>query len=111
MVHKKLTIQSLHISVLVTIPVLLILLLLPNSIFTYVFGQEFSSIRTILLSLSIGILELSFFTVINHYFAGIGKNKVNIYGSLFGNIATITISDILIKLNVSDKLFLSNIQT
>lgn len=96
LIHKKLTIQSLHISVLVTIPVLVILLLLPNSIFTYVFGLEFSSIKTILLSLSIGILELSFFTVINHYFAGIGKNKVNIYGSLLGNIATIIAGILLI---------------
>ncbi|MEY3237395.1 MAG: hypothetical protein RI883_1496 [Bacteroidota bacterium] len=94
--QKRLTLQSMHISILFTIPVLIVLLLLPDSIFKFVFGVEFGSLRLIILSLSLGILELAFFTFINHYFTGIGKNKINIYASLIGNIATIVTGILLI---------------
>jgi O-antigen/teichoic acid export membrane protein len=52
-------------------------------------------LRPILFSLSIAVLELSYFTIINHYFTGIGLNKLNIFGSVIGNVTTV-ISGILL---------------
>jgi O-antigen/teichoic acid export membrane protein len=97
-VQRKLTIHSVQLSLLATIPVLFALLALPNSLFTFVFGDEFSSIKTVLLSLSLGIISLSIFTILNHFFSGIGKNKPNIIGSLIGNITVISLCLTLIPI-------------
>ena len=97
-VQRKLTIHSVQLSLLATIPVLFALLVLPNSLFTFVFGDEFSSIKTVLLSLSLGVISLAIFTILNHFFSGIGKNKPNIIGSLIGNITVISLSLILIPM-------------
>jgi len=78
------------LSLLATIPPLAILLVLPDSLFAFIFGEEFGSIRTVLFSLSLGVIFLSIFTIINHYFSGIGKNKPNIIGSFIGNIVVIS---------------------
>lgn len=94
--QRKLTIHSLQLSLLATIPPLVILLVLPNSLFAFIFGDEFGSIRTVLFSLSFGVIFLSIFTIINHYFSGIGKNKPNIIGSIIGNIVVISLCLILI---------------
>ena len=94
--QRKLTIHSLQLSLLATIPPLAILLVLPDSLFTFIFGDEFGSIRTVLFSLSLGVIFLSIFTIINHYFSGIGKNKPNIIGSFIGNIVIVSLSLILI---------------
>ncbi len=88
--QRKLTIHSLQLSLLATIPPLAVLLVLPNSLFVFIFGEEFGSIRTVLFSLSLGVIFLSIFTIINHYFSGIGKNKPNIIGSFIGNIVVIS---------------------
>jgi len=87
--HKKLTIQSIQLTFLITLPVLILVLLLPISVFTSVFGNDFHSLKFVLYSLSMGILALSIFSIINHYFSGIGKNKINIIASLLGNIVVV----------------------
>lgn len=87
--QRILTIQSLQLSFVATVPPLLILIFLPNSVFTFVFGAEFQSIHHVLVSLAFGVIFLSIFTIINHYFSGIGKNKPNIIGSFIGNIVVI----------------------
>ena len=96
--QNRLTIQSIQLSVLMTLPALIVLLLLPTSVFTFVFGEEFHSIKTLLLYMSLAILSLSIFTIINHYFSGIGKNKVNIIASVLGNIVVLVSSLTLIPI-------------
>jgi len=96
--QRKLTIHSLQLSSLATIPALAVLLLIPNSFFVYLFGTEFDSIRTVLFTLSFGVVFLSVFTIINHYFSGIGKNKPNIIGSFVGNIVVVSLCLILIPI-------------
>lgn len=92
---KRITLVSLHLSFLATFPLIVILLLLPTNFFTFIFGMDFNDLRPILFSLSFAVLELSYFTIINHYFTGIGLNKLNILGSIIGNITTV-ISGILL---------------
>lgn len=87
--HKKLTVQSIQLAFVVTLPALITLILLPTSVFTAIFGDDFYSLKSVLYSLSLGIISFSIFTIINHYFSGIGKNKVNITASFIGNIIVI----------------------
>lgn len=94
--QRKLTIHSLQLSLLATIPPLVILIVLPSSLFAFIFGDEFGSIRKVLFSLSLGVIFLSVFTIINHYFSGIGKNKPNIIGSFIGNVVVVSLCLILI---------------
>lgn len=96
--QRKLTIHSLQLSLLATIPPLAVLLVLPNSLFAFIFGEEFGSIRTVLFSLSLGVIFLSIFTIINHYFSGIGKNKPNIIGSFIGNVIVVSLCLTLIPI-------------
>lgn len=96
--QNKLTIQSIQLSFLMTLPALVVLLLLPSNVFTAIFGDDFHSIKSLLIYISTAIISLSLFTVINHYFSGIGKNKVNITASLIGNIVVIGCSLIFIPI-------------
>lgn len=96
--QNKLTIQSFQLSFLMTLPALIVLLLLPSNVFTVIFGNDFNSIKSLLIYISTAILSLSLFTVINHYFSGIGKNKVNITASLIGNIVVIGSSLVFIPI-------------
>ncbi|MEJ6582468.1 MAG: polysaccharide biosynthesis C-terminal domain-containing protein [Crocinitomicaceae bacterium] len=97
-VHRKLTIHSIQLSFIATIPLLLTLLVLPDAVYTFVFGKEFSSIKTVLYFLSLGILSLSIFTIINHYFSGIGENKPNIISSFIGNVIVVSLCLTLIPI-------------
>ena len=91
-----LTVSFSKLSLMATIPVLIIMLILPENIYISLFGIEFKSIQTIMLSLAPGIIALSFFTIINHYYAGIGKNFVNVKGALIGNVSLLIFGFILI---------------
>lgn len=94
--HKKLTVHSIQLTFIVTLPALATLILLPSSVFTAIFGEDFGSLKLVLYSLSLGIISFSIFTIINHYFSGIGKNKVNITASILGNLIVITSCILLI---------------
>jgi O-antigen/teichoic acid export membrane protein len=96
--QKRITLLSLHLSFYATLPLIVLLLLLPDSFFNLLFGKDFDSLKIILLALSLGILELSYFTIINHYFTGIGKNKINVIGSIIGNTVTIFACSFLIPI-------------
>jgi O-antigen/teichoic acid export membrane protein len=74
-----------------------IVLLLPSSVFAYVFGnKEFSEVKQIILLMSPGILFIAFSTVYGHYFAAIGKMNVLILKSVTGAVVTVILSAILI---------------
>lgn len=92
----RFTIQLSKLSFLLTLPVLAVLLLIPDSIFLWIFGKEFHNLTPLLISMSPGVLFLAFFTILNHHFSGTGKNMVNLSGSVLGNIFTIAAGWILI---------------
>lgn len=91
-----LTVSFSKLSLLATIPVILIMLLLPQSIFIAVFGKDFAYIQPIIATLSYGVIFLSFFTIINHYYAGTGNNHINVIGAVIGNIVLLISGFILI---------------
>ena len=96
--QTKVTISSIHLCFLTTLPIIVILMFIPDSFYTFIFGADIIGVQYILYALALGILEFSILLIINHYFSGIGKNKVNIIASIFGNISIITCGLILIPI-------------
>jgi O-antigen/teichoic acid export membrane protein len=91
------TISFAKMSLFFTTIAVSILLLLPESLFIWLFGEEFIQIKQINYFFSPAILFLSFFGILNHYFYSTDRNKVNIYGALVGNIITLVVSIYLIE--------------
>jgi O-antigen/teichoic acid export membrane protein len=66
----------------------LVLLLMPNTVFIYLFGQDFSEMRNVIMLISPGIVLMGFTGIYSHYFAGIGMMKVSTQASLLAFAVT-----------------------
>ncbi len=71
---------------IITLFIILVLWLLPATFYGWVFGQEFTSVKPIILSLSGGIFFLSLSKILSNYFSGIGKPQVNTVASGIGAV-------------------------
>ncbi len=85
----ELTLRLLKFVITATALMLMVLLLLPESIFQFVFGKDFSGIHLVIKSLSPGILAISASMIFSHYFSGIGKHYHNAVSSAIGVIFTV----------------------
>jgi O-antigen/teichoic acid export membrane protein len=85
-------------SIVFSLCFVVIILLLPKFVFCYVFGDEFSEVKQVVLWMSPGILSISFSTVYVHSFAALGKMKILVLKSVTGAILTFILSIILIPL-------------
>jgi O-antigen/teichoic acid export membrane protein len=70
------------ICLLLTILAVLVLILLPNSVFLFLFGTDFGEMRHVIQMLSPGIVLMGFTGIYSHYFAGTGLMKISTYASL-----------------------------
>jgi O-antigen/teichoic acid export membrane protein len=95
---RRLTIQLMKFSVGLTFLALVILLLIPQSVYQLIFSTAFGEIKIILMALSAGVLALSANTIFSHFFSGIGQPKVNVYANAMGLIFTLLLLFILIPL-------------
>jgi O-antigen/teichoic acid export membrane protein len=96
-VRKGVVVASLF-SLVFSLFCMIIILLLPKLMFSYVFGNEFAEVKPIVLMMSPGILCVAFSTVYGHYFAAIGKMKILVWKSIVGAILTLLLSMVLIPL-------------
>lgn len=87
----RLTQQLSKMSLLLTFPAILVLLIIPNDVFSWLFGKDFTNFKPLFISLAPGALLLAVFTLFNHHFSGIGKNMINLKASIVGNIITICV--------------------
>jgi O-antigen/teichoic acid export membrane protein len=86
---RKLSIQLLKFSVILTTIALMFLIAIPEKWYSFVFGREFGDIRLVIISLSPGVIFLAANTIFTHYFSGTGIPKYNLYASLIGLTITI----------------------
>ncbi|MDX9892618.1 MAG: hypothetical protein RBS29_09000 [Bacteroidales bacterium] len=86
---KKITLIFAKIASFFTLLVLIVLLVLPTSFYTMIFGMEFADVKTILLALAPGIFLLSILTVFSHHLAAKGAYWKNAVSSLAGLIITV----------------------
>lgn len=92
----KLSLSFLKASVLITFLLLLVLLLIPTPLFVYFFGEEILGIKPIILSLSLGVMAISFSQTFAHYFSGQGKYSVLVKGASIGLITLLISGWVLI---------------
>ena len=83
----QMTISFSKLSYILTFLATIFLILIPNIIYTTIFGNDFHQINIILISYSPSILFLAFFTILNHYFSASNQNKIKIYGIIGSGIA------------------------
>ena len=69
-----------------------IVLLLPQSLFEWVFGPEFGGVKQVLLLLAPGILAIAFSNVIGNYFSAIRQLNILIAKSAVGLVFTLALS-------------------
>lgn len=87
--QAKLTLFYAKASTVASFLAIILVLLLPSSLFQWVFGEEFKMITELMPYLAPGILFLSIFAILNHYFYAINANWINIRAAFLGNVITL----------------------
>jgi O-antigen/teichoic acid export membrane protein len=85
------------ISLLLSFVALLVLLILPSSLFAFVFGPAFGTLSPLLYALSPGILALAGSNILTHYFAGTAQLRINLGASLLSLISVTALSMLLLS--------------
>ena len=95
---NQLTLRFIKISVVLTLFAMIVVSLLPTSLFEWLFSKEFSEIRTVILLMAPGIVFFSAHNILANHFQGTGQPKYNLYASLIGLGITLPSVYILIPL-------------
>jgi O-antigen/teichoic acid export membrane protein len=88
-VSRKHTLQLSKLSLGITLPAVLLFGLMPQTFYTWLLGPSFGTVRDSFLSITPGILLLSFGTVFGHFFSGSGKPYMNFMSGTFALILTL----------------------
>ena len=85
----RLSISLLKVVFLLTVPLVIVLVLLPQSFYTGVLGNDFDQTPTVIAFMAIGIVALACEVILSRFFAGTGQQKVNATSSSIGLVVTI----------------------
>lgn len=91
-----LTVTFLKLAVILTALCMMVICLIPKSIYAWIFTQEFAETKDVLVSLSPGMVFMAANMIFSHYFSGVNLPKHNLYGSVVGLLVTIPTIFILI---------------
>ena len=94
--NQRLTRTFFKVSMAFTACVVVVLLSLPEGVYTFVFGDTFIGIKEVLYFIAPGILFNSGSVIISHYFSGVGKYKYNTLASAIGLTGTLVFGYLLI---------------
>lgn len=81
---------------LLSLVCVLILIAIPGDFFSFLLGKDFSSTKQVMLSLSPGVLVVSFSTIISHYYSALGRQRLIAVANFSGLIITVAFSYLLI---------------
>jgi O-antigen/teichoic acid export membrane protein len=95
---ENITIKLMKLSVILTFIGVLVLLLIPESIYQLIFTSEFKHLKTIIFALSPGVVALAANTIFSHYFSGLGNPKISLWGNIIGFMVTLVLAVFLIPL-------------
>lgn len=94
---RRETVKISMISLWASLGSIVLILLIPEQLFSFVFGAEFVGVKRILLYLSPGILAIAVSNVYGNFFSAIGKLKILIFKSGIGVLVTVLLSFLLIE--------------
>jgi len=83
---------------MITLLAIIALLIVPQSVISFILGGEFSTIKSLFFFLAPGVFFMSISTIFSHYFAGLALYKYNFRTSGFGLILSLVLSILLIPL-------------
>jgi len=89
--QRDLTVILLKVSVAVALVSCTALLLVPDGVYTWIFGPEISGLRPILVRMAPGLVAMSASQVLSHYLSGTGRIKHNTIGSGIGLVITVLV--------------------
>ena len=93
---RLLTVKLMKFTLLLTFSALILLVVLPEQVYTFIFSKDFSDVRPIVIALSPGVLALAANTIFSHYFSGLGNPKVNMWSNVAGLVFTVILAFTLI---------------
>lgn len=93
---RVLTIRLMKLSVLLTAIALLVLIAIPEDIYSMILTRNFSGVKPVVIALSPGVMALAINNIFSHYFSGVGNPKINLNAKISGLIFTIALVFILI---------------
>lgn len=95
--NAKLTLLLAKVCFVLSLFCVVVIYFIPRDFFVFLLGEDFIHVKTVMLYLSPGILLISFATIISHYFAGLGRQKILLTANSFGLLTTICTSHYLIS--------------
>jgi O-antigen/teichoic acid export membrane protein len=93
---RVITVRLMKITLLFTFAALAVLLILPESVYTWIFSDKFAGIKPVIIALSPGVMALAANNIFSHYFSGMGNPEVNLYAKVVGLGFTIILAILLI---------------
>lgn len=94
--NQNLTLNLGKLCFVVSLAAVLVLALLPSSLYQFVFGPEFGGMAHIIRILAPGVLCYSLFLILGHYYSGSGRYFMNTLAALCGLVATLVGGFILV---------------
>lgn len=79
-----LTVKLLKLTLLLSLPFILVLIVIPASLYTTILGEDFSHTPQIIGLMALGILALAGEVILSRYFSGTGQQQVNASSSSLG---------------------------
>jgi O-antigen/teichoic acid export membrane protein len=95
--NAEITLSLAKVSILFSLVVLLILYLIPDSLFVLLLGNGFTGIKHFMLLYSPGIIATSFFGIISNYFSATGRQKIVLMSYSAGFVITLLFAPTFIK--------------
>ena len=85
----RLTVTLLKVTLLLTIPITVLLILLPEVVYTTLLSSDFNRTPEVIAVMGIGIIALAGEIILSRYFSGTGQQKVNAVSSTVGLAVTV----------------------
>ncbi len=85
----ELSIVLMKVAFFITLPLVGILLLIPEEYFTIILGKDFTAVKGVIAAMSIGIIGLSMEGILSRFFSGTGRQKTNTINGLIGLVSTV----------------------
>ncbi len=95
---RLVTLRLFKFTFIFTSLILLVLLILPGSIYSFIFSADFVHIKLVIFTLAVGLLATACSMMFSHYFSGTGEPRHNMLASGIGLVFTLVLGLIFIPL-------------
>ncbi len=93
---QNLTLNLARAGLILSFALLVVMVFLPPSFYTFIYGEGFGEISYVIRSLAPGVLFFNIALIVGHYFSGTGKYHINTISSFAGLIVSIVLFSWLI---------------